>query len=149
MKQIVIAVDGSPEAWFATDVGLELAKGSGASVTFVHASTEIREGLMARDPTLVNRQDDLTAADGVLGEATDRARAVGVDARVELAPENGSDGIAREILALAVELEADLVVTGSRGRGAVVRSVLGSVSRVVLRDATVPALVVKVPRARD
>lgn len=147
MQQIVIAVDGSPEAWFAADIGLALARAQTAAVVFLHASTETLERLTADDPDLRNRQSDLATADAVLGEALDRAEEAGVEAQIELSRGNTTGEIVAEILGLAQELQADLVVTGSRGRGTLVQSVLGSVSRAILRDTTTPALVVKVPHA--
>lgn len=149
MDQIVIAIDGSPEAWFAADMGLDLAAAHDATVTFLHASTEALERVAARDPLLPDRREDLAAAEPVLGEALARARAKSVEAKLELSRGASSDEIVAEIFGLAEEIEADMIVAGSRGRGAVVSSVLGSVSRALLRDANVATLVVKVPHARD
>ena len=148
MDRIVIAVDGSPESWYATEMGLDLAAARNANVTFLHASTEVLERVAQRDPLLPNRREDLAAAEPVLGEALGRARAKHVDANLELSRGASSEAIVAEILALAEEIDADLIVAGSRGRGAVVSSVLGSVSKALLRDAEIATLIVKVPRAR-
>ena len=48
-----------------------------------------------------------------------------------------------EILALAEELQADLIVMGSRGLGGVRRALMGSVSDSVVRHAHCPVLVVR------
>ena len=148
VEQIVIAVDGSPEAWFATEVGLDVAAAHGATVTFLHASTEVLERVAARDPLLPDRREDLAAAEPVLGESLARARARDVEAKLELSRGQTSEQIVAEIIGLAAEIEADMIVVGSRGKGAVVSSVLGGVSRALLRDAEIATLVVKVPHAR-
>ena len=53
---------------------------------------------------------------------------------------------AAEILRVAADSSADLVIVGSHDRGAVGRFLLGSVSQVVLRDARCPVLVAR-PKA--
>ena len=51
--------------------------------------------------------------------------------------------MALEIVALAEELGADLIVMGSRGLGGVRRALMGSVSDSVVRHAHCPVLVVR------
>jgi nucleotide-binding universal stress UspA family protein len=48
-----------------------------------------------------------------------------------------------EIVSLARELEADLIVIGCRGRGMIRRAIEGSVSDAVIRHAPCPVLVVR------
>ena len=48
-----------------------------------------------------------------------------------------------EIVALAEEIQADLIVMGSRGLGGVRRALMGSVSDSVMRHAHCPVLVVR------
>ena len=50
---------------------------------------------------------------------------------------------AREIIYLAEDLGAGLVVMGSRGRGGIRRALMGSVSDSVVRHAHCPVLVVR------
>jgi nucleotide-binding universal stress UspA family protein len=51
-----------------------------------------------------------------------------------------------EILALAEEVEADMIIVGTHGRTGLVRLVLGSIAERVVRHATCPVLVMR-PRA--
>jgi nucleotide-binding universal stress UspA family protein len=50
---------------------------------------------------------------------------------------------APEIVALAEEIEAGLIVMGSRGQGGIRRALIGSVSDAVVRHAHCPVLVVR------
>ena len=54
---------------------------------------------------------------------------------------------AREIVALAEELDAGLIVLGSRGLGGVPRALMGSVSDSVVRHAHCPVLIVRGARS--
>lgn len=49
----------------------------------------------------------------------------------------------REIVNLAGEIDAGLIVMGSRGRGGISRALMGSVSDSVVRHAHCPVLVVR------
>jgi nucleotide-binding universal stress UspA family protein len=144
-ERILIATDGSPAARGAVKAGLELARGTSARVTFVHASPEITEQLFAENPFTRDPPEKLVSADEVLREATELARAQGIEPRLELIGEHGSQAVADGILGVADALEADVIVVGSRGRGAVASAVLGSVSAEVVLRARVPVLVAHAP----
>jgi nucleotide-binding universal stress UspA family protein len=51
-----------------------------------------------------------------------------------------------EIVSYADTIDADLIVIGSRGHGAFLNALLGSVSRGVLHEARRPVLVVRAAR---
>jgi len=69
------------------------------------------------------------------------ARAAGLTARTAL-----RTGVAhREILALATDERADLIVIGTHGRGGVDRALLGSVADRMVRLAPCPVLTVREP----
>jgi nucleotide-binding universal stress UspA family protein len=51
-------------------------------------------------------------------------------------------GVAEDLLQIAADVRADLVVVGTHGRTGLRRVLLGSVAEAVMRQATVPVLVV-------
>lgn len=138
---ILLATDGSPEATLAASTAVQL---SGATNSDLHVVFVMhpREHLLSEDEILAAY--DAKAAQ----EETERA----VDYMVE---EIGSAGgaVARthlrrgtpdaEIVALAEELASGLIVMGSRGRGGLRRSLMGSVSDSVIRHAHCAVLVVR------
>jgi nucleotide-binding universal stress UspA family protein len=139
MHLVVIGTDGSPQAREAVDVGLDLAEGEGAEAVLVHVLTPLSPMVVDEDVRGVPHRPTTAADDPVLLEAARAAKARGVAHRTELlvgVPEE-------ELLALAGSLGADVLVVGSRGRGAVAGALLGSVSRAVLRDAKLPVVVVR------
>ena len=54
---------------------------------------------------------------------------------------------AAEILTVAADVAADLIVMGTHGRGGLSRLVLGSVAEMVMRKAPCPVLTVRAPAA--
>ena len=145
---ILVATDGSPPAQAAVDVGVELAAARGARVTFLHADPDLARRLYEQDADASADRDRLISADTVLAEAVGRADKQGVESALELIGEHGADDVAAAIVGIAEGLEADMIVVGSRGRGAIAELVLGSVSHSVLRQSPLPVLVIHAPAKR-
>jgi nucleotide-binding universal stress UspA family protein len=139
MKTILIATDGSPAAEEAVRTGLELAVEQNADVMFVHVVPAVGPGPLGIGvPALVQRPIE-ASDEAPLAEAERVATAVGVPARSALLQGDVVD----EIVALADSLDTDLIVIGSRGHGGVASTLLGSVSRGVMRETRRPVVVVR------
>jgi nucleotide-binding universal stress UspA family protein len=142
MKRIVIAIDGSSAAHEAARVGLELAAEHEAEATLLHVLAPPDWGYERRGtpkrPITDGEQD-------AIAEAVQLAEELGVSAKVEYVSggELSGEGPAEEIVAYADSVDADLIVVGSRGRGTVTSTLLGSVSRGVLSESRRPVLVVR------
>jgi nucleotide-binding universal stress UspA family protein len=143
MKKILIATDGSETAHAAIDAGVELAAEHHTDVVFVHVTSllELAPKENGEAPKRIPRAE----TDPALREALQRARQRGIPAKAELligyAP--------KEILRLARDIDADLIVVGSRGLGRVKSVVLGSTSREVLAKADRPIMVVRDTEVRE
>jgi nucleotide-binding universal stress UspA family protein len=139
MKRIVIATDGSPSALEAVRFGLELAEEQGAEAVIVHAvpALDAFGGSLGMPAAVPHHVDDLDRKP--VEEAAALAAEHDVPARTELVLGNPVD----EIVAYADSIDADLIVVGSRGHGAVASVLLGSVSRGVLHEARRSVLVVR------
>jgi nucleotide-binding universal stress UspA family protein len=134
--RIVLAVDGSEPSTRAAEAALETAHKFGSDVTIIHVMEH--ELSWVADIELESR----TEADDFLDGVVRRFKESGLSARGELrrAPVTL---VAQEIIDVATETGAGLVVMGTRGltdwRGLLV----GSVARKVLHHAPCPVLVVR------
>ena len=141
MKTILIATDGSESAREGLDFGLELAEEQGATpfVVYVAPAVEVLPyaSFAAPAPTVPHELDEEDRMP--LQEAAAIAARRGLDVKTELLVGNPAD----EIVAFGDTIDADLIVVGSRGQGAIASVLLGSVSRAVLHESRRPVLVVR------
>ncbi len=140
MKQILVGVDGSEASLGAARLAAQIAVRFGARLTLACVVPTLllppdAYGLDVADVEQGNRefaQKVLADALGTLGEAGVRADTVVLS------------GPPAESLAEAARARgADLVVVGSRGRGAVARVLLGSVSDRLVHISPKPVLVAR------
>jgi nucleotide-binding universal stress UspA family protein len=106
------------------------------------------------DPGIIQRDLEALARerldDGrdIAARGLEIAETAGLTLQSRVAPREGSES--QTILSEADSADADLIICGSRGRGSVARSLLGSTSTSVLHHATRPVLVVPTgPRSID
>jgi nucleotide-binding universal stress UspA family protein len=145
MKKILVATDGSELAHAAIEAGLELTREKDAELVFVHVISVFdfapqMDGAQVPPQRIPRVEDDL-----VLSDALDRAKGHGLRAMPELLVGYPP----KQILRLARELDADVIVIGSRGFGPVKSALVGSTSREVLSHADCPVLVVRDEAVRE
>lgn len=148
-KNILVAVDGSDNAERAVAVAADLAQKYDAQLIAVHVMRD-----NARDGSLPDLRDYekmehvevsersmlQSKADQILSHAEMRARATeGV--RIETVLREGD--AATDILQVAKDRGADLIVMGSRGLGTLTGLLVGSVSQKVCQLSTCNCMIVK------
>jgi nucleotide-binding universal stress UspA family protein len=136
MDLIVHATDGSPEAAEALDLAIELAKDTGAKLAILSVHTPIPGGKGLAPP--ISEVEQPHGSEHLAEAAAATANAAGIDTK----PYVATGDPAKEIVRLADELGANLIVIGSRGFGAVRGALVGSVSRAVMTHSTIPVTVV-------
>lgn len=142
MREVVVAFDDSPEADVALETAIDLAEASGASLRVVRVV----------DTPYAFNAEPWIGADGQqhwLHSVTEAAKASLDNARTRAAGRvtvitDLREGITAAELRDAAHT-ADLIVTGSRGHGAVTRMVIGSTAGALLRDHPCPVLVTPRP----
>ena len=142
--RIVVPTDFSPCSKHAWQVAQRLATALGSELILVHVFVE--GTLWSESPFNMERVRELVA-DGrckvsdALDEWATEARAAGLTVGIAV-----RDGIPyHEIVTLAQDRRADLIVIGTHGRGGVNRALLGSVADRVVRLASCPVLTVREP----
>ena len=138
--RIVVATDFSPCAGEAWDLAKRLGAAAGGELIVCYVLPE--KGLLGSDPFADDRAINARAwAKAVLDDLVREARAKGLEARAAVR----SGVVHQEIVALALDERADLIVIGTHGRGGINRVLLGSVADRVIRLAPCPVLAVRPP----
>ena len=138
--RVLLATDGSKDAELATTTAVDLANSTDCELHIVYVEQAVYVpggvGFWAGVPSGYLEQQARKQLDAMVEK-------VG-SAGGEVAEAHLSVGdAAPEIVALAEEIEAGLIVIGSRGQGGIRRALLGSVSDAVVRHAHCPVLVVR------
>ena len=144
--KIIVGTDGSHAANRALVAACGLTRATGAELTVVHAPT----------PDPMTFATGAMAGYAVVSAPPDNAKIIAeaevvIEAARELAAENGVTlkhadvrlgDAGDQILAAAKEYEADLIVTGRRGRSGIASLLLGSTSQRITHNATCAVLTV-------
>jgi nucleotide-binding universal stress UspA family protein len=140
-RSILVAVDGSEAAGQALREAIDLARAEGGRLTLISVAAPPRSfafpGLYMPGP---GEHDLAREAQKHVGEAE---ALVPNDVPVSTVVRSGP--AAKAILKRIEAGQHDLVVMGSRGLGPAGSLLLGSVSRAVLAQSSVPVLIARVP----
>ena len=145
--KILLATDGSKEAQLAATAAADLAKRTGSELHLVY---------VGHTPPLYYESPGAWALDqdlrGKMAERAEEGARTKLDEQVQRVREAGGEvaGVHTklgrpdaEIVGLAEELGAGLIVLGSRGLGPLRSALMGSVSQSVVQHAHCPVLVVR------
>jgi nucleotide-binding universal stress UspA family protein len=142
-SRILLATDGSEEAELAALMAVDLADATHSELHLVHVGVvpiflRSYPGTLGYERRLYEQIEEMSRE--LLRKQSWRVKAAGgTVAGTHLR----MGEVALEIVALAEELGADLIVMGCRGLGGVRRALMGSVSDSVVRHAHCPVLVVR------
>jgi nucleotide-binding universal stress UspA family protein len=132
-ERILLPTDGSEDAIRATEAASDLARRCGAELHVVHVWHDVRG--FAHD--FVKRELRRQGQD-ILDEQVEKIRASGGEVTKAYLRKGRTSN---EVIALCKEIDAGLLVVGSRGLGTVRRLLMGSQSEEIVHHAQVPVLV--------
>lgn len=141
IHHIVVGTDGSEPSIHAAHASADLAQKYGAKVTIV----TVLEAADALQTSFAAIQSDqyIEAAKVVQAEAEARTARVFEEQGVTFQTRREVGHPVERIVAVAKEVDGDLIVIGGRGRSVFQSLLVGSVTTGVLQHATCPVLVVK------
>ncbi len=146
MKTIIAAVDFSPATDAVIAQAVALAKAFAAALYLVHVAAPDPD-FVGYEPGPDSVRHDVAAGlrdtHRQLQERSGELRGAGIDCTGLLVQGSTPETLVRE----ADRLNADVIVIGSHGHGALHRALLGSVSEHVLHHAKRPLLIL--PRKAD
>ena len=135
--RILLATDGSPDARRAAQTAVELAERTGSELHVVHVGEYLPTFLAQTEEEPAELRD---AAKRLLDEEAERVSSAG---GTVAATHLRLGRPAEQIVNLSEELDAGVIVVGSRGLGGLRRALMGSVSDAVVRHAHCPVFVVR------
>jgi nucleotide-binding universal stress UspA family protein len=167
IKKILYATDLSGPAVHAFSYAVSLANMYGAGITILHVLAEFpgeefianmvdsdtwneiktRHYSEAREQLIGKKRDHVVIRE-VLEAFSDEARTDGEDQPFvtdEILIKNGDP--AEIIVQTAKEQNCDLIVVGTHGYGAITDVLIGSTAKRVVRQSTIPVLVIRLPEA--
>ena len=147
IRRILVPTDFSADADAAFDYALEFARKFDASVHLLH---------VVEDPLAAGMWSSAVYTAEIAGlqvnlvhDAEERLRRSVPDAASSVSTEVRTGNAAREILKVAQERNADLLVMGTRGRTGIAHIMMGSVAERVVRLAMCPVLTLKAGTVRS
>jgi nucleotide-binding universal stress UspA family protein len=148
-QHILVAVDGTSTSTGALEIATALANESKGTLHLLHVVDErliprrYAEGGAVAPHYIDEALTQLRMEAGrVLAEAQEAAAAKGAKVNALLSSE-GYQGVAGAILRQARKVKADLIVLGTHGRRGLTRILMGSDAEAVLREASIPVLLVR------
>ena len=151
--KILLATDASGEAALAAQTAADIANKTGSDLHVVHArlalpwTTGYYSATESRTTSIGSEEEARQRVLQWLDDQVERIEAQGgsvTQPYLRLGrPDEGVITVAEQIVNLAEEIRAGLIVLGSRGLGGIRRALMGSVSDSVVRHAHCPVLVVR------
>jgi nucleotide-binding universal stress UspA family protein len=142
LLRVAVAYDGSAESIRAVEAGIELAERTHGSLTLLHVVKPPATGYGAFERIMLEAEGETPPARAILDEGLRRVPD-GVPTEGRLLHGDAAGALS------AAAKDFNLLVMGSRSRGPLLRTALGSVSGPLARRAPCPILIIPRGRTRE
>ena len=139
---LLVAIDGSEIGMKALERAVEMARGWKADLHAIYVIETT--GLISSVPMDNTWEVIYSLLEKEGTEALHKAEGKAADAGITLTKHLLSGHAGNEILNVAEQVSADLIIVGSRGKSEIDRLLIGSVSAHVVKYSTVSTMVVRV-----
>lgn len=150
MKNVLIALDYNPSARLIAETGYQMARQIGAQVTLVHVVSDATY-YSSLNYSPIMGFDSFSNMDVVQNAAVEDLKGAANEYLLRSREHLGDPNIitvvregdfARNIIDLATEINADLIVMGTHSRRGLDKIFMGSVAQSVIGKSAVPVLVI-------
>jgi nucleotide-binding universal stress UspA family protein len=139
VDRILVPTDGSEPSVAATEYAVVMAKTFGATLKAIYVDTGYEQLEYPEEAMDEELFEGVHPSIKGLAIAKTMCERNGVECTVEIV----KGGVAKRIVATAIEWEADMIVIGDTGRTGLKRIALGSVAETVVKGSPIPVFVVK------
>lgn len=143
LKKILVAYDGSPHSKKALEWAIGLSRSTGAKIVAVKVFEALELTMLeefAASELMENKLAKITESDKMLLEEVEQE---GKGQGVQITTQALEGNPVEVILEFAQTHDVDMIVAGSKGHGALIALLLGSVTRGLVSLSKIPVLVVK------
>jgi len=144
-KRILVPINGGPASELAVNEAIKIAQGN-ATIRLLYVLEEVALPLAVESydyaSSVVVLETTRKSAKGILKEAENIVRRTGMTVETALIEDLGK-GVVDMINNDAQGWSADLMVIGTHGRTGLTRLLMGSVAEGVVREASIPVLVIR------
>ena len=144
-QRILVPINGSPTSERALQEAIKIGQGK-AQIRLVYVLEEVLP-LAAEEFDFTNNtalaESKRNAAQATLAQAADQVRNSGASGEIALIDDLGQ-GVVDVINNEAQTWGADLIVIGTHGRTGLTRLLLGSIAEGIVREASMPVLLIRV-----
>ncbi|QGY46112.1 universal stress protein [Maribellus comscasis] len=150
MKKILITLDYDPSAQKVAETGFSFAKTMKAEITLLHVLADPQDYKVAEHITVMGfaghldtsevMQEDTFNSKKLSMQFLDKSKLYLGDNRIQTLLEEGD--CAEAILKAAYKINADVIVMGSHSRKWFENTTMGSITKKVLQNTTIPVLII-------